>query len=148
SVAIAAGGRFAIRPAGTVNSIAAPTSSTISGPGTLGLLSTTTFTVPDGAAAQDLVVGAVISGATFGLTKAGPGALRLTGNNTYTGTTTVNAGTLQVDGAQGGSAVSVTAGTLGGGGTVGAITTTGGTVAPGLLTATAPVTLRSGNLAL
>lgn len=148
SVAVAAGGRFAIRPAGAVNAAAAPTGSTISGPGTFGLLAATTFTVADGAAAQDLIIGAVITGATLGLTKAGAGTLRLTGDNTYTGTTAVTSGTLQVDGSQGGSAVSVTAGTLGGSGTVGPITTNGGTLAPGLLAAVVPVTLRSGNLVL
>ncbi|HYE07019.1 MAG TPA: autotransporter-associated beta strand repeat-containing protein [Planctomycetota bacterium] len=54
----------------------------------------------------------VISGAGGTLTKVGSGTLIVTGTNTYTGTTTVSAGTLQVDGAQSGSAVAVAGGTL------------------------------------
>ena len=67
---------------------------------------------------------------TTGLTIAG-GSLELTGTDTYTGTTTVNAGQLLVDSSIASSAVSVTGGVLGGVGTVGAITATGGTVDPG-----------------
>ena len=78
-----------------------------------------------------LVLGGVISGSA-GLTKNGPGTLNLTAANTYTGTTAITAGLLQVDGAQGGSPVTVASGTtLGGKGTVGEITSTGGTVSPG-----------------
>jgi len=94
-----------------------------------------------GGAAQALTVGGagnttisgVIGTTTGTLTKDGAGTVTLSGNNTYTGTTTVSAGTLLVNGAQGSSAVSVNGGTLGGTGTVGAVTSTaaGGTVAPG-----------------
>ena len=73
----------------------------------------------------------------------GSGITTLSGTNTYTGKTTVSGGLLQVDGTQGGSAVSLkSGGWLGGRGTVGAITTTAGTtVFPGLLLATSPITL-------
>ena len=64
-----------------------------------------TFDVADGAAATDLAVSTVASGAGA-LVKAGAGLMVLSGNNTYSGGTTVSGGTLQV-GASG------TTGTLG-----------------------------------
>jgi fibronectin-binding autotransporter adhesin len=112
-----------------------------------------TFTVADGAADVDLQVGAIVFGGGLiafdgGLIKDGPGRMVLTGANTYPGTTSVNAGVLEVEGSQPASAVSLTGDTLAGGGTVGPITATGGTIAPGLPTAAAPVILHSGNLVL
>jgi trimeric autotransporter adhesin len=81
--------------------------------------------------AASLVLGGVIGG-TVGLTKTGPGTLDLTADNTYTGNTTVSAGKLQVDGAQGGSPVSLGTGTtLLGAGTVGAVTAAAANIAPG-----------------
>ena len=110
---------------------------TLAGPGTVSV---------DQSGAE-LVLGGAISG-SVGLTKNGPGTLDLTGNNTYTGTTAINAGTLLVDGTQGGSPVTAASGTtLGGIGTVGSITTAGATLTPGdgttagMLTDTGSLTL-------
>ena len=80
-----------------------------------------------------------------GITKNGSGTLTLAGNNTYTGTTTVNAGSLLVNGSQPGSDVILNGGILGGTGRVGAITAAGGTIRPGTST---PGILNSGNVTL
>ncbi len=77
------------------------------------------------------MIGGTISGSA-GLTQTGSGTLNLTAPNNYTGTTSVNGGTLIVDGSQGGSPIAAGSGTtLAGVGTVGAITTAGATVSPG-----------------
>jgi autotransporter-associated beta strand protein len=93
---------------------------------------TRTVTVAAGGDPVQLLISAVLSGSPgVGLTKAGAGTLRLLGNNTYTGTTTVLAGLLIVDGNQSGSNVVLNGGSLGGQGTVGGVTATGGTLSPG-----------------
>ena len=76
-------------------SAAAATSSTIGSP--LTLVNNLTLLVYDGEAADDLVISGVISN-SGSLTKTGDGLLRMTGANTYTGVTTVNGGTLAVNG--------------------------------------------------
>jgi autotransporter-associated beta strand protein len=82
------------------------------------------------------------------LTKYGTGTLTLRGNNSYTGATTVREGTLIVDGAQPGSAVTVQSGaTLRGTGWIGPLTVYG-RVQPGNPGAVSPGVLFCGNLAL
>jgi trimeric autotransporter adhesin len=93
-------------------------------------LSQATIITVDNATAS-LVLGGVISGSDA-ITTAGSGTVDLTADNTYTGNTTVDSGTLLVDGSQSGSAVTVESGaTLGGMGTVGTVTAMGATVSPG-----------------
>lgn len=73
------------------------------------------------------------SAGTLSLTKVGTGTQIISGTgNTYTGSTTVNGGTLLVNGTIGsGNTTVATLGTLGGGGTLGGITTVNGLLDPG-----------------
>jgi autotransporter-associated beta strand protein len=104
-----------------------------------------TFTVNSGGI---LTVSAIISG-TGSLTKSGPGTLVLSANNTYTGATTISAGTLQINGSQPNSPITIkSGGTLAGDGTTGAVTAlSGGIVSPGLATGLAAI-LSTENLIL
>jgi autotransporter-associated beta strand protein len=90
-------------------------------------------TLATGADNTSTTYAGLVSGSGGNLVKLGGGVFVLRGNNTYSGTTTVNGGTLLVDGSQPGSAAVVNAGgTLGGHGTVGPTTANaGGTVSPG-----------------
>ena len=72
----------------------------------------------------DGTYGSVMSG-TGTLGKQGSALLTITGNNTFTGATTINAGTLMVNGAIAGPVIVNTGGTLGGTGTVGPVTNSG-----------------------
>jgi autotransporter-associated beta strand protein len=89
------------------------------------LSATTTVNVAGGT----LTSGPVSGG--LNLVKTGAGVLVLTGANTYTGTTAINAGALIVNGTSASSAHNLTGGVLGGIGTVGQLTATGGAVSPG-----------------
>ncbi len=105
---------------------------------------TTQLSVTTGSATQAGVISEL--GGPRPLEKIGAGTLVLTANNTYSGATTVNAGTLFVNGSIANSAVTVNSGaTLAGIGTVGATTiNSGGIFAPG----TSPGTMTvQGNLA-
>lgn len=86
----------------TVNNIAGTgTGATISCPVALG--ATRTITVDDETtSAVDLSMSGIVSGITFGITKAGAGTLTLSGANTYSGLTTISAGILKL-GATGGA---------------------------------------------
>jgi autotransporter-associated beta strand protein len=81
------------------------------------------------------VTGTITNGnaSTVNVVKLGAGKLTLAGANAYSGTTTVNAGTLLVNGTISTGAVTVVGGVLGGGGVVkGAVTVqTGGMLSPG-----------------
>ncbi|MGB8355824.1 MAG: autotransporter domain-containing protein [Chthoniobacteraceae bacterium] len=90
-----------------------------------------TATLTAGNDNSSTVFGGVISG-PGGLTKVGSGALVITGTNTYMGTTTVNGGLLQVDGAiASGTTIVNAAGTLGGTGLIGGNVSNSGFVSPG-----------------
>lgn len=131
SIATGANGLLVL--SASLGSNAAATTATVSGkvqfPGSR------TFTVADGAAADDLVISAVIAGNTLSsdnVTKAGAGRLVFAGNNTYIGSTIVSGGSLIVNGAQPQSPVRIDAGALlGGNGTVGAVTGVGGQLGAG-----------------
>ena len=58
------------------------------------LTTTPQITVAD----KNLTVGGIISGSSYGITKAGSGTLAISGANTYTGATVVNNGTLKLTG--------------------------------------------------
>lgn len=82
-----------------------------------------------------------------GLVKSGTGTLTLSNaSNTYTGTTTVSAGTLLINGNTSSSLMNVTGGTLGGSGTVGGITATNGSVAPGSSAGLPGLLISNGNV--
>jgi fibronectin-binding autotransporter adhesin len=78
----------------------------------------------------DTILSGVISNGT-GLVKDGAGKLILTNANTYGGTTTVNGGTLQIDGSVATDAVVGAAGKLSGNGSIAGALTSAGSVAPG-----------------
>jgi autotransporter-associated beta strand protein len=130
-------GAGALKSSQGINSFAGPISlqsdatitSTGNGPLTItGALANNGFTLTVKSGSTTTITG-VISGT--GRLVEDTGTLVLTANNTYTGITTIR-GTVEVDGSQPGSAVTVsTGGVLAGTGTVGVIRANGGTVSPG-----------------
>lgn len=105
----------------------------IEGPGSLNLgTATRTFTVADGPQTTDLFIDAVIAGsAGLGVVKTGAGQMELDAVNTYTGLTTLNNGTLQVDGVIQDVTLVSPGGVLQGTGTVGVLAGVVGEVSPG-----------------
>jgi autotransporter-associated beta strand protein len=101
---------------------------TISAPLTLTANSDLNITPPVSAATLTISAAIGESGGVRTLTKSGGGTLILSGANTYSGATTISSGPVLVNGTIG--AVALAGGTLGGSGTVGAISGNG-TVAPG-----------------
>uniref|UniRef100_UPI00313C0D11 autotransporter-associated beta strand repeat-containing protein n=1 Tax=Methylobacterium guangdongense TaxID=3138811 RepID=UPI00313C0D11 len=83
------------------------------------------------------------------LTKAGPGTLKLTGTGRFSGPTTIQAGTLSLDGVWTSPVTVASAGTLRGIGTVAAPVTVAGALrpgnSPGTLTVLGPVAFASGS---
>ncbi|MCE9555123.1 MAG: autotransporter-associated beta strand repeat-containing protein [Planctomycetes bacterium] len=115
-----------------------------SGSGTVGGAVTLVGTANIGGAGALTIGGAIGDGGSgFGITKVGAGVTTLTGANTYIGPTTINAGSLIVNGSlAAGSAVSINGGTLGGSGNVAGTVAvnSGGTISPG----NSPGTLNTG----
>lgn len=150
----------------TVSGTAASTFDTTTSRGNHLANGTTTFNVADatGDANPDLWVRTILrnpsddyggTNVPAAMLKTGAGTMALTANNVYTGTTTVNAGTLLVNGSLGaGGGVTVQTGaSLGGTGTINSAVAVnpGGTLAPGAsigtLTVNSSLTL-NGNLAV
>jgi fibronectin-binding autotransporter adhesin len=108
---------------------------------------------PPGGTVQFLT-GVISDGTAPGtLNTQGPGALVLEGNNSYTGPTTVNAGSLSIDGDQTAAAGPTTVAggaTLGGTGTIGGNVNvaSGGTLAPGAASGGIGTLTVNGNLSL
>jgi autotransporter-associated beta strand protein len=100
-----------------------------------------TLTVAVGAATPNVFAGVIRDNsapmnAPLNLKKTGAGVLTLSGSNTYTGATTVEQGTLTIDGSLARGVLVKSGAILAGGGTIGQTVTVeaGGTLAPGNLT--------------
>lgn len=111
----------------TFTTVASEKSLIFTGDASLGATRTLTVEAGSTVATASVEFSGNISGTGFGINKAGAGNLLLSGTNTYTGTTTINAGTLVVNGSTATSAFELNTGTLTGNGTVGAVTVGAGT---------------------
>ncbi len=96
-------------------------------PGTIVQINGTSLTFGD--ATSTLLPGAITGSGQ--LIKDGSGTVALAATDSYTGTTTINAGTLEVDGSLAGSVTVAATATLDGTGTVGGNVSGAGTVSPG-----------------
>jgi autotransporter-associated beta strand protein len=130
AVSVASGATFTVGGAETIGSLA--------GAGTVVLGANKTLTA--GGDNTSTTFSGVVKGTGGGLAKAGTGMLTLSGTDTYSGATSVNAGTLSVNGALSNtSTVTVASGaTLGGTGSIGTVgasgavtVQSGGTLGPG-----------------
>jgi autotransporter-associated beta strand protein len=137
SLNIAAGAEFdAVEsgPSGTMQIDALTGAGTFMGgySGNIGALTTVTIGVAGGGGTFSGTLQDEVS-SHLGLVKTGAGIEIFSGTNTYTGGTTVNAGTLDINGNNGPSYVVVTGGTLGGTGTIAGPVSIGpaGTLSPG-----------------
>ena len=126
-----------------INTLASSTSATLAGKVNLRQGDNdptgTVFTVADGAAPDDLVVSAALvngtnQGASSAIQKSGAGVMALTATSTYSGATTVNAGTLLVNGALSNTSLTTVAAgaTLGGIGVIASPVNVTGVIAPGV----------------
>jgi autotransporter-associated beta strand protein len=116
---------------GTYSTLASANSSVISV--NVAFYSSATFSIARGTAAVDLLASGPANN-TGAFTKSGTGIMAVSGAWTNSGTTTISAGTLQLDGSLGTNTVSVAgSATLTGTGTANGATTvsSGGTLAPG-----------------
>ena len=116
TLTIGAGGGFSAAPAvtiaagGMLNLASSPTFGSLAGSGTLGLAS---FTLTTGNADNSIFDGIITGSGSGGLVKQGSGVFTLGGSPGYGGSTTVNAGTLALQGTNvlpDGSAVTVASG--------------------------------------
>ncbi|WP_404714068.1 autotransporter domain-containing protein [Sphingomonas sp. MMS24-J13] len=109
-----------------------------------GTNTSTTINIAGGSLTTTQTSDTTFAGAVIGsgsLTKSGSGRLNLSGTNSYTGTTTINGGTLSVNGSIVSPVVVASGGTLGGTGRVGStIVQSGGVWAPGNSIGTQAVT--------
>ncbi|RYZ08280.1 MAG: hypothetical protein EOO24_10570, partial [Comamonadaceae bacterium] len=112
-----------------------------------GLNTTTTISGVISDTATAIPYAAAVTATGGRITKVGTGRLTLTGANTYTGLTTINGGTLAINGSVAGSVLANNGGTLGGSGSIGGDVTIGkgATLSPGNSPGTLTV---GGNLTL